>query len=247
MNKTASEAATFIHTVVPKLPASPTIEIVVAPPFIALESVRAALEGSTSVQLGAQNLFWEPHGAYTGEVSAPMLKELGCRYVIIGHSERRTLFGEQDEGIQKKIRAALAYDLRPILCVGESFSHREQGQTNEILRQQLTGGLAGLSDKDMAAIAIAYEPVWAIGTGKAATSEQAVSSHQTIRAFLADTWSTDLAEATRILYGGSVTPHNVTGLLQSDQIDGALIGGACLEVESFATICCLAESIGACG
>ncbi|MDH5668326.1 MAG: triose-phosphate isomerase [Nitrospira sp.] len=247
MNKTASEAATFICTVVPKLPAPPTIEIVVAPPFIALESVRTALGASTSVQLGAQNLFWESHGAYTGEVSAPMLKELGCRYVIIGHSERRTLFGEQDEEVRKKIRSALTHHLKPILCIGESLSQREQGQTDEVLRRQLTGGLTGLSDKDMAAVAVAYEPVWAIGTGKAATSEQAVAAHRTIRAFLADTWSADLAEATRILYGGSVTPHNVSGLLQSDQIDGALIGGACLEVESFATICCLAESIGACG
>ncbi len=246
MNKTASDALDFLRTVTPKLPTSQTIELVVAPPFTALESARTALGPSSSVQLGAQNLFWESHGSYTGEISAPMLKDLGCRYVIIGHSERRTLFGEQNEGIQKKIRAALAHHLKPILCVGESLSQREQGETDAVLRQQLAGGLAGLSQEDMATVAIAYEPVWAIGTGKAATSEQAVSAHRTIRAFLAETWSADLAQATRILYGGSVTPHNVSTLLQSDQIDGALIGGACLDVESFATICRLAESIGAC-
>ena len=247
MNKTASEAAAFIREIAPKLPAAPAIDIVVAPPFTALESVRAALGPSSSIQLGAQNVFWESHGAYTGEISAPMLSDLGCRYVIIGHSERRTLFGEQDEGIRKKIRAALAHDLKPILCIGESLSQRERGQTDDVLRQQLKGGLADLSLQAMAAITIAYEPVWAIGTGKAATTEQAIAAHRTIRTFLSDTWSAEIANATRILYGGSVTPQNIDALLQSDQIDGALIGGACLQVESFARITTFAESIGACG
>jgi len=246
MNKTASEAAVFIRRVAPKLPVSSAIEFVVAPPFTALESVRTVLGPSSPVQLGAQNMFSEPQGAYTGEISAPMLRDLGCRYVIIGHSERRALFGEQNEGIQKKIRAALAFDLKPILCIGESLSQREQGQTDDVLRQQLMEGLADLTHEAMTAVVVAYEPVWAIGTGKAATSDQAVSAHRTIRTFLADTWSPELAHTTRILYGGSVTPHNISALLQSDQIDGALIGGACLDVDSFATICRLAESIGAC-
>ena len=245
MNKTASEAAVFVRDVAHRLPASPSVEFVVAPSFTALESVRAALGPSSPLQLGAQNLFWEDRGAYTGEISAPMLKELGCRYVIIGHSERRSLFGEDDEGVRKKIRAALGHDLKPILCIGESLSQREQDQTDEVLRRQLAGGLAGLSRENMASVAIAYEPVWAIGTGKAATSDQAISAHRTIRTFLADTWSADLAKTTRILYGGSVTTQNVESLLRSEQIDGALIGGACLNVDSFATICRLAESIGA--
>ena len=245
MNKTASEAAAFIRDVTPSLPASPTVEFVVAPPFTALESVRAALSPSSPLQLGAQNLFWETQGAYTGEISAPMLKNLGCHYVIIGHSERRTFFGEQDEGIQKKIRAALAHDLKPILCIGESLSQREQEQTDDVLRQQLAGGLAGLSHEAMASVAIAYEPVWAIGTGRAATTHQAIAAHQVIRAFLASTWSAALANTTRILYGGSVTPQNIEAVLQSEQIDGALIGGACLNAGSFATICRLAQSIGA--
>jgi triosephosphate isomerase len=245
MNKTASEAAAFIREIAPRLPASPGVEIVVAPPFTALESVRAAIGPSSPIQLGAQNLFWESHGAYTGEVSAPMLKELGCRYVILGHSERRALFGEQNDSIHKKIRAALAHELKPILCVGESLSQRERGMTEDLLVEQLNGSLAGLSLHDMAAVAVAYEPVWAIGTGKAATTDQATAAHRTIRTFLADTWSVDIANATRILYGGSVTPENIEALLQADQIDGALIGGACLQARSFVTIASFAASIGA--
>ena len=245
MNKTASEAAAFVHEIVHRLPASPAVEYVVAPPFTALESVRAALDSSSTIQLGAQNLFWEDRGAYTGEISAPMLKDLGCRYVILGHSERRTLFGEQDDGIHKKLRAALAYDLKPILCIGESLTQRENGNTENVLRQQLNGALAGLSHHSLAAITIAYEPVWAIGTGKAATTDQTVAAHQAIRIFLAETWSADVAKTTRILYGGSVTPQNIDALLQSDQIDGALIGGACLQTDSFVTIAAVAQSIGA--
>jgi triosephosphate isomerase len=174
-----------------------------------------------------------------------MLKDLGCRYVILGHSERRTLFGEQDDTIHKKIRAALKHGLKPILCVGESLAQRESGKTDSVLTQQLKGSLAGLGPEAMAAIAIAYEPVWAIGTGKAATVDQAIAAHRTIRAFLTGTWSGAIADATRILYGGSVTPQNIESLLLSDQIDGALIGGACLQVDSFARILSIAETIGA--
>ena len=244
MNKTASEAAAFVRALAKKLPASSSIELVVAPPFTALESVRAALSPSSPIQLGAQNLFWADHGAYTGEISASMLRDLGCRYVILGHSERRTLFGEQDDEIGKKLRAALTHGLRPILCIGESLAQRESGNTDGILTQQLKGGLAGLDSQAMAAIAIAYEPLWAIGTGNAATVDQAITAHGTIRNVLAGTWSPAVANATRILYGGSVTPHNVQSFLKSDQIDGALVGGACLQVDSFATIASIAESIG---
>jgi triosephosphate isomerase len=244
MNKTASEATTFVRELATRLPASSSVELVVAPPFTALESVRAALGPSSPIQLGAQNLFWEDHGAYTGEVSAPMLKDLGCRYVILGHSERRTLFGEQDDGIHKKIKAALNHGLRPILCVGESLAQRESGKTDGVLTQQLRGSLPELAPQAMAAIAVAYEPVWAIGTGKAATTDQAVAAHRVIRDFLANSWSPATANAMRIVYGGSVTPQNIGSLLKSDQIDGALVGGACLELESFATIVSVAASIG---
>jgi triosephosphate isomerase (TIM) len=245
MNKTASEAAAFVREIAPRLPVSPAVEFVVAPPFTALESVRTALGPSSPIQLGAQNLFWESHGAYTGEVSPPMLRDLGCRYVILGHSERRALFGERDDGIQKKLRAAIAHGLKPILCVGESLSQREDGTTEDVLLQQLNGSLADLSLHDMAAVAIAYEPVWAIGTGKAATADQAAAAHRMIRTFLAGTWSVEIANATRILYGGSVTPENIGTLLHADQIDGALIGGACLRADSFVTIATVVQSIGA--
>jgi triosephosphate isomerase len=242
MNKTASEAAAFVRELKERLPApSSTIELVVAPPFTALESVRTALGPSSPIQLGAQNMFWEDRGAYTGEVSAPMLKDLGCRYVILGHSERRILFGEQSDNIQKKIRAALNHGLRPILCIGETLTERDNGTTDNVLTQQLHDGLSGLTTEALAAVTIAYEPVWAIGTGKSATVDQAVAAHQTIRRVLAATASPSIADCTRILYGGSVTPQNIESLLASDQIDGALIGGACLQVESFATIATVAS------
>jgi triosephosphate isomerase (TIM) len=242
MNKTASEATVFMRDLLARIPAHPAnLELVVAPPFTALESVRLALGASSPIQLGAQDLFWEDHGAYTGEVSAPMLKDLGCRYVILGHSERRTLFGEQNDSIRKKILAALMHGLRPILCIGESLMQRENGMTNDVLIQQLQESVSGLTPDIMAAVNLAYEPVWAIGTGKAATIDQAVAAHRTIRQFLTTTWSSSVADTIRILYGGSVTPQNIESLLASDQIDGALIGGACLQVESFATIATVAS------
>ena len=243
MNKTASEAATFVRELSQRLPETSTnVELVVAPPFTALESVRMALGASSSIQLGAQDMFWEDYGAYTGEVSAPMLKDLGCRYVILGHSERRTLFGEQSDSIQKKIRAALKHGLRPILCIGESLAQRDYGSTDDVLTQQLRESLSSFTDEAMAGVTVAYEPIWAIGTGKSATTEQAVAAHRTIRRVLAATASPAIADRTRILYGGSVTPQNIESLLASDQIDGALIGGACLQVESFATIATVASA-----
>jgi triosephosphate isomerase len=243
MNKTASEAATFVRALSERLHGlSSPIDLVVAPPFTALPTVRTALESSSPLQLGAQNMFWEDQGAYTGEISAPMLVDLGCRYVILGHSERRTLFGEQSDGIQKKIRAALKHGLRPILCIGESLKQRESGMTDDVLTQQLNESLSGFTADALSGITVAYEPIWAIGTGKSATAEQAVAAHQTIRRVLAATVSPANADATRILYGGSVTPQNIESLLASNQVDGALIGGACLQVESFATIARVAST-----
>ncbi len=244
MNKTASEAAPFVRELIGRIPRSLSVELVIAPPFTSLESARSALGSSSVIRLAAQNLFWEDQGAFTGEISAPMLRDLGCRYVIVGHSERRHVFGEQDESIHKKLRAALTHALQPILCIGESLAQRESGQTEAVLMQQLSGSLAGLSAADMAAVSIAYEPVWAIGTGKAATPEQAIETHRAIRKFVSTTWTPATADATRILYGGSVTPLNIASFLESHHIDGALVGGACLQVEAFATIAAVAEQIG---
>jgi triosephosphate isomerase len=171
-----------------------------------------------------------------------MLRDLGCRYVIVGHSERRTLFGERDETIQKKVRAALAHGLSPILCVGESLAEREAGQTESVVTTQLTGSLRGFTAQDLATVTLAYEPVWAIGTGRAATTEQAVAVHRLIRLFVETGWDSDTASAIRILYGGSVTPQNIESLLASDAIDGALVGGACLNPDSFATIISIAQT-----
>lgn len=241
MNKTASEAASFVRELLSALPMSPTVEVVLAPPFTALESVRTALGPSSRMGLGAQNLHWEQQGAFTGEISGPMLRDLGCTYVIVGHSERRTLFGEHDGDIHKKVRAALANQLRPILCVGESLGEREAGRTETIVIGQVTAGLADLTSQDLANVTIAYEPVWAIGTGRAATTEQAVAVHQAIRSCIATGWNKKTAEGLRILYGGSVTPQNAESLLTELDIDGALVGGACLKTESFATIALAAQ------
>ena len=243
MNKTASETADFIRDLHTRLPAaSPNADVVIAPPFTSLESARKALGPSSWVSLGAQNVHWETHGAFTGEISAPMLRDLGCRYVIVGHSERRALFGERDETIQKKVRAALTQGLSPILCVGESLAEREAGQTESVVTTQLAGSLAGFTAQDLVAVTIAYEPVWAIGTGRAATTEQAVAVHRSIRTFVATSWGEASASTIRILYGGSVTPQNIASLLASDAIDGALVGGACLNPDSFATIVGIAQT-----
>lgn len=243
MNKTSSETAAFLRAVLPRLPFPSRVEFVVVPPFTSLESAHTTLGPSSPLQLGAQNMFWEDQGAYTGEISPPMLKELGCRYVILGHSERRRLLGERDEWIGKKIRAALAHHLRPIVCVGESATEREEGRTEQVLHHQLRVGMGELSSQDMEALVLAYEPVWAIGTGKAATVEQAAAAHQAIRQFIGERWSPTVASTIKILYGGSVSADNIGGFLQSKQIDGALIGGACLHVESFVTIAAVAHSL----
>jgi triosephosphate isomerase (TIM) len=242
MNKTASEAVRFVQELASALPKDPSVEIVLAPPFTALESVHRVLGSASHLALGAQNLHWEPQGAFTGEISCPMLRDLGCTYVIVGHSERRTLFGERDVDIHRKVRSALANGLRPILCVGESLAERQSERTDAVVTGQVAAGFAELSAKDLDAVTIAYEPVWAIGTGHAATTEQAVAVHRAIRARIAAGWSGDAAEHMRILYGGSVTPQNAASLLSESDIDGALVGGACLKTESFATIVLAAKN-----
>lgn len=236
MNKTSSEASAFVPQLLGRLPRPLNCELVLAPPFTALESVRTALGPSSEIGLAAQNLHWESHGPFTGEVAGPMLRDLGCRYVIVGHSERRSLFGERDDEVQKKIRAALTHDLHPILCVGESLTERETGQTESVVTTQLKRALADRSEQELSRIAIAYEPIWAIGTGRAATVEQAAAVHRSIRGFIETGWNKDVASTMRVLYGGSVTPQNIDSLLATDDIDGVLVGGACLDPDSFARI-----------
>lgn len=241
MNKTASEARIFVHEFQQLLKPSTDAEVVLAPPFTALESVRSTLGATSWIALGAQNFHWERQGAFTGEVSGSMLLDLGCRYVIVGHSERRTLFGELNADVQKKVRAAVACGLRPILCVGESLTERETGQTERIIDEQLSSGLDQLTEADLKTVTIAYEPIWAIGTGRAATAAQATAVHRSIRSFLAKGWNDDAAATLRILYGGSVTAQNAASLLDASDIDGALVGGACLNPDSFAKIIAAAK------
>lgn len=214
-------------------------EIVVAPPFSALETAARLLAG-TPIRLAAQNLHWEPHGAFTGEVSGPMLKEAGCAYVILGHSERRQYFAETDESVARKVRAAQRDGLLPIVCVGESLEERESGATLAVIDRQIRGALYD-QDLDQAPavltdLVIAYEPIWAIGTGHSATPDQAQEVHAAIRATLSSLTSPATADTTRLLYGGSVKPDTVDDLMAQPDIDGALVGGASLQADSFARI-----------
>lgn len=210
-------------------------EVIVAPPFTALETAARLLAGS-SIRLAAQNLYWEPHGAFTGEVSGPMLQELGCSYVILGHSERRQFFGETDEQVARKVKAAQAHSLIPIICVGETLEERENGSTTTIIARQVQGALQGQTPTEVASLVIAYEPVWAIGTGRTATPAQAQEIHTAIRALLAALTNQSTAAEVRILYGGSVKPENVDGIMAQADIDGALVGGASLQADAFARI-----------
>lgn len=210
-------------------------ELVVIPPFTALSEVRKAIEGSM-IQLGAQNLFWEKEGAFTGEVSAPMLKSAGCQYVVIGHSERRQYFGETDETVNKKVKTALTYKLIPIVCIGESVDERKKGGTIEKVETQLNSGLEGLGQEEMGWIIIAYEPIWAIGTGITATPAQAEEVHSFIRDKLAEKYGKDQASCAIILYGGSVKADNAYSLIKENNINGALVGGASLDASSFIQI-----------
>jgi triosephosphate isomerase len=211
-------------------------EIVIAPVFVQLKTISDRLEGS-NIKVAAQNCATEAkHGAHTGEVCADMLKDVGCQFVIIGHSERRQFYGETDESVNKKIKSALVFQLTAIFCVGETLAERESGQMFEVVERQVCGGLSGLTTADMERIIIAYEPVWAIGTGKVATPEQAQEMHGFIREILKKYHSAEIAQKTRILYGGSVKPDNIKGLMELEDIDGALVGGASLQAESFAQI-----------
>ncbi len=237
----SSEAVSLIQSLRKVLDGLEGPEVVVCPTFTSLASVKQALAGS-SIGLGAQDLFWELQGAFTGEVSAPMLVDAGCRYVIIGHSERRRFFGETDEMVHRKLQAALTSRLTPIVCIGETLEEREQEQTLEVLRRQLRGALNGptggdhFAAKDLAHLVLAYEPVWAIGTGRNATPEQAQEAQHFIREWLSSAFGQPFAESVRIQYGGSVTAANALSLLSQPDVDGALVGGASLKADSFVAI-----------
>ncbi|HWI54219.1 MAG TPA: triose-phosphate isomerase, partial [Desulfobacteria bacterium] len=211
------------------------VETVVCPPFTALDAVIDAAAG-TNIAVGAQNMHWETEGAFTGEISPLMLEQMGCSYVILGHSERRQYFGETDENVNRKIKSAFKYQLIPIVCVGELLEQRENGVTEQVIRTQIEAGLAGLETSEVSKLVVAYEPVWAIGTGKTASNEDAQQVIGFIRKVTTEMYGADLADQIRILYGGSVKPDNIKGLMQEKDIDGALVGGASLEAESFANI-----------
>jgi triosephosphate isomerase len=235
MNKTVGEALDLIRELKSVISGVKEVEMAVAPPFTALHAVHKELEGS-SIRLAAQNLYWEEKGAFTGEISPLMLKEVGCEYVIIGHSERRQFFGELDETVNRRIKAALAHGLKVIFCIGETLREREEGKTFTVIERQVSGGLKGLGDRELKNMTIAYEPVWAIGTGKTATPEQAEEAHRFIRGKVEKLYSRQVSEEIRIQYGGSVTPDNIKRLMSQPNIDGALVGGASLKAESFSKI-----------
>ncbi|RKY05578.1 triose-phosphate isomerase [Candidatus Poribacteria bacterium] len=235
MNKTVGEAVQLVEELKKLVADVKDVEIAVAPPFTALYPVAQALKGS-NIKLAAQDVFWEDSGAYTGEISPVMLKDLGCQYVIVGHSERRQYFGETNETVNRKVKAVLRHGMRPIMCVGEKLEEREAGKTMEVVKDHVVGGLEGLSEEEMERVVIAYEPVWAIGTGRTATPQQAQEVHQFIRELLAEMFSKETAERVRIQYGGSIKPENIAGLMAQPDIDGGLVGGASLQAESFAKI-----------
>ena len=233
MNKTIQESISFVKTL--KKLIKSDVEIVICPMFTALEAVSKELKG-TKIKLGAQNCYFEEKGAFTGEISPVILKDIGCEYVILGHSERRKYFKETDDLINKKIKKALSCGLKSIVCVGELLEERENGMTNKVIEKQIKGCLNGLTDKDMAGVVIAYEPVWAIGTGKNATPIQAEESHLFMRELIAKMFNKDIAKKLRIQYGGSVTTENIKDLLLQEDVDGALVGGASLDADNFSKI-----------
>lgn len=236
MNMTQAEAAAFIETLLVEIGDISEVEVVIIPPFTAIAKVTEALGQAQNIKVGAQNMHWERNGAFTGEISPAMLRDLFVRYVILGHSERRTLFGETDEIVNRKLRAAHEAMLRPIVCVGETLEQRERGNVEKILALQLRGSLAHLDAKELQETTIAYEPVWAIGTGKTATSAQAQEAHAFIRHTLRELSEQATADKVRIQYGGSVKPDNTAELMAQPDIDGALVGGASLDPRSFAQI-----------
>ena len=235
MFKTCSEAVETAERLVKLVSTCVDVDIMIAPPFTALAQVSEVLNG-TRVSLGAQNLFWEAEGAYTGEISSAMIVSTGCRYVIIGHSERRQYFGETDESVNRKIRSAVNSGLIPVMCVGESEQERESKETFSVLDKQVKKGLESFSDDDLKTLVMAYEPVWAIGTGKTATAEQAQEVHEFLRTMVEKKFGNVLAKSMRILYGGSVKPNNIAELMAMPDLDGALVGGASLDAETFSKI-----------
>jgi len=235
LHKTLDEATALVKELIPAVAENDKVEIVVAPVYTALSKVAEVITGS-NIKLAAQNCYPEPHGAFTGEVSAPLLLDVGCRYVIIGHSERRQLFGEIDESVNRKLHAAAEAGLGVILCIGETLEEREGDRMLDVLRRQVRFALRNLSTAQMADLVIAYEPVWAIGTGVTASNEQAQEAHAFIRALVSELYDQETADAMRILYGGSVKPGNVDGLMTQPDVDGALVGGASLQAEDFARI-----------
>ncbi|MDP7110999.1 MAG: triose-phosphate isomerase [Myxococcota bacterium] len=235
MQGTTGEAVLLARELMERLVSGVEPEVVIAPPATALVAVKAAIAGS-AIAMAAQNLHWEPRGAFTGEISAEMVVDTGCSHVIVGHSERRQLFGETDASVNRKVIAALASGLTPIVCVGETLEQREAGATRKVVLDQVDGALAGLDAEASAQLVLAYEPVWAIGTGLTATPEQAQEVHGWIRGQLAETAGAAVAEGMRILYGGSVKPSNVSELMHKPDLDGALVGGASLKADSFEQI-----------
>jgi len=231
--KKSAEAVQLVEGLIPLVKGKSGVEIVVAPVFTVLDRVAKAIAGS-NIKLSAQDCYWEEEGAFTGEVSTGMLLDAGCSHVIIGHSERRQYFGETDATVNKKIKAALAAGLTAIFCIGETLDERESGRTFDVLGTQIKGGLAGIDSLDK--VIIAYEPVWAIGTGKTASDAQAQEAHAFIRSEVSALYSADVAGKVRILYGGSVKPENIAGLISQPDIDGALVGGASLKADSFAAL-----------
>jgi len=243
MNKTAAEGVALAQELKAKLQgactgggcACPNVEVLVCPPFTTAPAVAAALKGSC-IEVGAQNIHWADNGAFTGELSGAMLKDIPAGWAIIGHSERRQYFGETDATVNQRTKAALKHGLKPVVCIGETLAEREAGQTDAVLERQVRGAFAGLTAAELATVVVAYEPVWAIGTGKVASNEQAQEAHAFVRGLLKALFGADVAAATRILYGGSMNAQNAAGLLAQPDIDGGLIGGASLKAADFATI-----------
>lgn len=235
MYKTPAQAKEFVAAFLPLVEDYTRDEIVLCPPFVDIDTVVSATR-NTTIKVGGQNMHWQEEGAFTGEISAGMLVAAGCSHVILGHSERRQFFGETDETVNKKLHTALKYKLTPIVCVGELLAEREAEQTEKVLVRQISRGLADVAAEAARAIVIAYEPVWAIGTGKTATPEMAAEAHAIIRHEVARLLGQEIADGMRILYGGSVKPENATALMGQPEIDGALVGGASLDAQSFAKI-----------
>jgi triosephosphate isomerase len=242
MNMTLEETRNLLQALLRQNTGIKKTDVMVAPPFVNLREARELLKNSI-IKLGAQNLYWEDKGAFTGEISGLMLKDSGCEYVIIGHSERRQYFKETDQDVNRKVNAALRHQLGPVVCVGEILEEREQGKTLGIIEHQVRNGLEGFSSEQVRTLIIAYEPVWAIGTGRAATVGDAVEVHQLIRQVMSEMFGKDVSQKLRILYGGSVTADNIDGFIREPEIDGALVGGASLKAEAFTQIIRAAEAV----